>query len=473
MSRVTRWVLLPLTAAVLSACAVGPDYSRPKIDIPASFKEATGWKAAEPQDHQPKGKWWEVFNDPQLNALEEQLVISNQNIALAEAQYRQAQALLQGAQAGFYPDVTGSVSKTRASSGGGISSNNSSKAVTSINTLSLNASWEIDLWGKIRRSVESSKASLAASEADLEAARLSAQSQLAISYFQLYVADAEKAFLDDSVKAYQQFLDLTRNRLAAGVASPADMAQAETLLKTAQVSALAKGVQRAQLEHAIAVLLGKAPADFSLAKVEKTPVLPDIPAGVPSQLLERRPDIASAERRVAAANAQIGVAKAAYFPDLTLSATGGYASSSFANWLSLPNRFWSVGPQLAMTLFDGGLLKSKTDQAIAVYDQSVATYRQTVLAGFQEVEDNLVALRLLEDQARLQNEVVKAAQTSQKITENQYKAGTVSYLDVVTTQATTLAAQRNDFDILNQRLTAAVTLIQALGGGWQAPPEKG
>ncbi|MDN0076971.1 efflux transporter outer membrane subunit [Crenobacter sp. SG2303] len=473
MSRVTRWVLLPLTAAVLSACAVGPDYSRPKIDIPASFKEAKGWKAAEPQDHQPKGKWWEVFNDPQLNALEEQLVISNQNIALAEAQYRQAQALLQGAQAGFYPDVTGSVSKTRASSGGGISSNNSSKAVTSINTLSLNASWEIDLWGKIRRSVESSKASLAASEADLEAARLSAQSQLAISYFQLYVADAEKAFLDDSVKAYLQFLDLTRNRLAAGVASPADMAQAETLLKTAQVSALAKGVQRAQLEHAIAVLLGKAPADFSLAKVEKVPVLPDIPAGVPSQLLERRPDIASAERRVAAANAQIGVAKAAYFPDLTLSATSGYASSSFANWLTLPNRFWSVGPQLAMTLFDGGLLKSKTDQAIAVYDQSVATYRQTVLAGFQEVEDNLVALRLLEDQARLQNEVVKAAQTSQKITENQYKAGTVSYLDVVTTQATTLAAQRNDFDILNQRLTAAVTLIQALGGGWQAPPEKG
>jgi len=469
MSRVTRWVLLPLAAAVLSACAVGPDYSRPKIDIPASFKEAQGWKAAEPQDHQPKGKWWEVFNDPQLNALEEQLVISNQNIALAEAQYRQAQALLQGAQAGFYPDVTGSVSKTRSSSG----SNSSSKGVTSTNTLSLNASWEIDLWGKIRRSAESSKASLAASEADLEAARLSAQSQLAIGYFQLYVADADKTSLDNSVKAYQQFLDLTKNRLAAGVASPADVAQAETQLKTTQVQALAKGVQRAQLEHAIAVLLGKAPADFSLAKVEKVPVLPDIPAGVPSQLLERRPDIASAERRVAAANAQIGVAKAAYFPDLTLSAAGGYASSSFANWLSLPNRFWSVGPQLAMTLFDGGLRKSKTDQAIALYDQSVATYRQTVLAGFQEVEDNLVALRLLEDQARLQGEAVKAAHTSQTITENQYKAGTASYLEVVTTQATALAAERADFDILNQRLTAAVTLIQALGGGWQAPAEKG
>jgi len=322
--------MLPLVAAVLSACAVGPDYSRPKVEVPTGFKEAKGWKAAEPQDHQPKGKWWEVFNDPQLNALEEQLVISNQNIALAEAQYRQAQALLQGAQAGFYPTVTGSVSKNRGNSVNNLGNVTTSSINTTYN-LGLDASWELDIWGKIRRSVESSKASLAASAADLEAARLSAQSQLAISYFQLYVADAQKTSLDNSVKAFQQFLQLTKNRLAAGVASPADVAQAETQLKTTQVQASAKAVQRAQLEHAIAVLLGKPPADFSLAKVEKTPTLPDIPAGMPSELLERRPDIAGAERRVAAANAKIGVAKAAYYPDLTISGSGGYRSSSFAN----------------------------------------------------------------------------------------------------------------------------------------------
>lgn len=328
--------------------------------------------------------------------------------------------------------------------------------------------WEADLWGRVRRLVESSKANAQASAADLESARLSAQTALAQDYFLLHVADAQRQLLDDTVAAYQKSLELTKNRYEAGVASKLDVVQAETQLKTTHAQAIDIGVQRAQLEHAIALLVGKAPSTLTIEPTPSSGTLPTIPAGVPSDLLERRPDVAGAERRVAAANAQIGVAKSAFFPVLTLSAAGGFESGSLTKWLTLPSRFWSVGPALAETLFDGGMRRAQSDQAVAAYDASVATYRQTVLGGFQEVEDNLAALRILEQEAQVQDEAVKAARQSVIFTMNQYKAGTVSYLDVVIVQATALANERTAVDLLGRRLAASVHLVEAIGGGWSA-----
>jgi NodT family efflux transporter outer membrane factor (OMF) lipoprotein len=330
------------------------------------------------------------------------------------------------------------------------------------------ASWEPDLWGRIRRTVEASKASAQASAADLESARLSAQATLAEDYFQLRTLDAQIKLFDDTVSAYRKFLELTQNRYASGVASRADVLQAETQLESIQAQLIDTGATRAQTEHAIALLTGQPASTFSIPGMPIAGLPPSVPVGVPSELLERRPDIAAAERRVASANAQIGVAQAAYFPSLTLSADGGFSGSHLSNWLSWPSRFWSVGAALAETVFDGGLRGALTDEARASYDATVADYRQTVLTAFQEVEDQLAALRILEEEARVQDDAVKSSQKLTEITMNQYKAGTASYLNVITAQAAELSNERASLDILGRRMTASASLIKALGGRWNA-----
>ena len=460
------------TLALLGACTVGPKYERPSVATPPAYKEAGEWKIAQPRDEVNRGKWWEIFGDAQLNALIEQVDISNQNVIAAEARFRQARALVQQARAGLFPTVTGAASATRSGSGTGSTSSTTNRrgggGTANDYNLSLDATWEADVWGRVRKTVESNVAGAQASAADLETARLSAQAELALDYFQLPVLDVQQQLLDDSVAAFQKSLDVTRNRYNAGVAGKVDVAQGETQLKGTQAQAIDVGVQRAQLEHAIAILIGKPPAEFALARTALNVAIPSVPLGLPSELLERRPDIAAAERRVAAANAQIGVAQAAFFPALTLSASGGFQSSVLPQLLTLPSRFWAIGPALAQTIFDAGLRRALTDQAIAVFDANVAAYRQAVLGGFQEVEDNLAALRILEQEANVQEDAVQAARQSVELTLNQYKAGTVSYLNVVIVQTAQLANERTAVGIRGQRLAAAVTLVKALGGGWTA-----
>jgi NodT family efflux transporter outer membrane factor (OMF) lipoprotein len=467
-------VALAAPLMLLTACTVGPDYVRPTAEAPAAFKEMDGWKQAQPRDQEIKGKWWEAYNDPLLNSLEEQVNISNQNLAQAEAQYRQARALVQSARAGYFPTVSASASESRSRASSSFSStqlqstNPVTRGITNNYLLTLDAVWELDVWGRVRRTVESNEANAQASAADLEAARLSAHAELAQNYFQLRALDTQKQLFDDSVAAYEKNLQLTQNQYAAGIVAKADVILAQTQLKSTQAQAIDVGVQRAQLEHAIALLIGKPASVFSIAPAPLTATLPAVPIGVPSELLERRPDVAAAERLVAAANAQIGVAIAAYFPSLTLSASGGYQSSSWSNWLTLPSRFWAVGPALAETLFDGGLRRAQTEQARAAYDGNVAAYRQTVLTGFKEVEDNLAALRILEQEAEVQDEAVQFARQTVALTTNQYKAGTVNYLNVTVVQAAALNNERTAVDILNRRLVASVLLIKALGGGWNS-----
>ena len=459
--------------ALFAACAVGPNYVRPTTEIPGAYKEMEGWKVAQPKDHLTRGAWWEIFNDPQLNALEEQVNISNQSLKVAEAQFRQARALVQVARAAYFPTVTVGASFTRAR----VSPNSPSVVSQTGKTgtfsppysdylLGADVSWELDLWGRVRRNVESSKATAQATAADLESTRLLVQGELAQDYFQLHASDAQKQLLDATVIAFQKFLELTKNQYASGVASRADVLSAETQLKTTQAQAIDVGVQRAQLEHAIALLVGKPASLFSIPVGPLTKVPPAVPVGVPSGLLERRPDIAGAERRVAAANAQIGVAVAAYYPTVTLSASGGFESSSLSKWLSWPSRFWSVGPGISETVYDGGLRRGQTAAARAAYDGTVASYRQTVLTGFQEVEDNLAALRILENEAKVQDEAVKAARQAVDFTTNQYKAGTVSYLNVLIAQTVALNNEITALGIASRRMTASVLLVMALGGGW-------
>jgi NodT family efflux transporter outer membrane factor (OMF) lipoprotein len=481
-------MLAVLAGAVtlLTGCAVGPNYVKPTVITPEVYKEVDVWKVAQPKDDVIRGAWWEIFGDPQLNALEAQVDISNQNLVVAEATYRQARALVREARASYFPTVTLGIGYTRfhdsatlgsssastssastpsagVSSGGGASSSPRSDF-----QLGLDFSWELDVWGRIRRTVESNQASAQASAGDLESARLSFQAELAQDYFQLRTLDAQKQLLDATVAAFEKSLELTKNRYASGVASQIDVVQAETQLKTTQAQAIDVGVQRAQLEHAIALLVGTPASTFSLPTAPLATAPPAIPVGVPSALLERRPDIAAAERRVAAANAQIGVAEAAFFPTVTLSASSGFESSSLSQWLTAPSRFWSVGPSISETVFDGGLRRAQTDFAWAGYDASVGTYRQTVLTAFQVVEDNLAALRILEQEAQVQDEAVKAAQKSVTLTTNQYKAGIVNYLNVITTQTIALTDETTAVQIRGRRMSAAVLLIEALGGGWNA-----
>ncbi|SNS96849.1 MULTISPECIES: efflux transporter outer membrane subunit [Pseudomonas] len=474
-ARGTRLLSLLALSIALSACAVGPDYKRPEINTPAQFKQVAGWKAAVPSDALERGAWWELYGDAELNDLVGRLNVSNQNLAAAEAQYRQARALVRGARAAFYPSLSTNAGVTRSGQGGGqnvvttsdvISSGGSRSTITKNYDLSLNASWELDIWGKLRRSLESSKAGFEASAGDLAAAKLSYQSELAQSYLQLRVLDDQQRLLDATVDAYARSLKLTENQYRAGIVPKSDVSQARTQLKSTEAQAIDLKWQRAQLEHAIAVLVGVSPAELSIAPREQLPQLPQIPVALPSQLLERRPDIAAAERRVISANADIGIAEAAWYPDLTISASGGYRGSSFADWIELPNRFWSIGPSLAMTLFDGGARSAEVERTEAVYDQTVAQYRQSVLDGFREVEDYLVQLRVMEQEAQVQQQAVESARESLRLIQNQYKAGTVDFNSVVTVQATALNNERTALTLLGNRLTASVQLIAALGGGW-------
>jgi NodT family efflux transporter outer membrane factor (OMF) lipoprotein len=466
-----RTIGVALCALLLSACAVGPDYKQPDMPTPAHFKQAEGWTQANPSDAIARGAWWEIYGDPQLNGLVEKLNTSNQTVAQYEAQYRQAAALVRSARGAFFPTLDLTTSKNRSSQGTGSSSSSlssSSSGIRDTYNAQLGVSWEADIWGKLRRGLEADKASAQASLADLASMQLSLQSQLVQNYLQLRVIDEQKRLLEATVDTYERSLRLTQNQYRAGVSGRDAVAQAQTQLKSTQADLIDLAWQRAQFESAIAVLMGQAPADFSLAPITSVPALPQIPVQLPSQLLERRPDIAAAERSVMAANANIGVAKAAYYPDLTLSMNGGYSSSTFSNWISLPNRFWSVGPQLAMTLFDGGQRAAEVDRTEAVYDQTVAQYRQTVLDGFKEVEDYMAQLRVYEQEAGVRKEALDAARDSLRLTSNQYKAGLIGYLDVVNVQTTALSNERSVLTLLQSRLIASVQLIAALGGGWNA-----
>lgn len=458
--------LLLTALTLLSGCVVGPDYQRPGIEMPAAFKER--WKTAEPRDEQARNNWWEIYRDPELTALVRQVAVANQNVRAAQAQYRQALALLDSARAGFYPTLSAGVSASRGAGAAASGTTLVTSAVRNTDRAALTAGWEADVWGRIGRTVEADEAQAQASAADLQAALLSAQAMLVQSYLQLRVNDAERRLLEQAIEAYERSLQITRNRYEAGVAARSDVAQAETQLRSTQAQAIALGIARAQLEHAIATLIGRAPADFRLPPSNAIPSLPAVPAALPSELLERRPDVAAAERRIFAANAQIGVAQAAFFPALTFNATGGYQNSSFSQLLTLPNRFWSLGPALALALFDGGARSAQKEQMIAAYDKSVATYRQTVLSAFQEVEDNLATLRILAEEAEAQRRAQVGAAQALALTDNQYQAGTVSYLNVVTAQAASLAADRTGLAISGSRLVASVLLQKALGGDWRA-----
>ena len=459
------------TLLILGGCAAGPEYHKPDVAAPAAYKEAKDWKLAKPKDAASRGSWWEIYGDGDLNTLVSQVEISNQNILAAAAQYRQALALLGATQASYFPALSGDLSGIRAQ--GSSPSTNGTATVApgaqARNTmrLSVSASWEADIWGHIGRNVEASKASAQASSTDLQSALLSAQATLVQTYFQLRINDAQQRLLEQTCAAYERSREITKNRYEAGVAGRVDVAQAETQLKTTQAQTIDLGVQRAQLEHAIAVLIGKAPEDFRLKPANGLPALPQVPSALPSELLERRPDIAGDERRMAAANAQIGVAQAAFFPALTFNGTGGYQSSSLPQLVTLPSRFWSIGPSLALTLFDAGARSAQKESAVAAYDKTVARYRQTVLAAFQEVEDNLAALHQLADEAVVQQAAEQSAAEALALTENQYQSGTVSYLNVVTAQATVLGAKRGNLEIAGRRLLANAGLIKALGGDLQ------
>ena len=461
-------VYLGLTAVVLLLCAgcmVGPDYFKPSVPMTPAYNEDQGWKLARPSDTIARGKWWEIFGDPQLNALEEQVSEANQNVKVAEARYRQARALIGFFRAGLFPTVSAGASasslrdstKTQPPSSG---------ASTRDFLLTGDVSYEVDLWGRIRRSVTSARAEAQATAADLETARLSLQAELAFDYFELRSADAQQRLLNDTVQAFKEALDLTTNRFEGGAAPKSDVAQAQTQLETTQVQATDIAVQRAQFEHAIAILIGKPPAEFSLTPAPLDFQPPDIPAGLPSELLERRPDIAAAERRVAEANEQIGIAKAAYFPTVTLDALLGFESSSihtFGGWQSF---LWAVGSSVAQTIFDGGRRRATSEAALANYDATVASYRQATLDAFQQVEDNLAALRILEQETQQQERAVVSARESLELFTNRYKGGVDTYLQVITAQTVALSNERNQVDILRRRMDASVLLVKALGGGW-------
>ncbi len=472
----TRRIVLALLAAASAACAVGPEYRRPSAPAPASYKETgtaqTGeWKPAHPSDEAARGKWWEVFGDPELNALEEQVVISNQNVAQAEAAFRGASALARAARAAMLPTVGASASAARSS---GLTTHPSGATgapapTVTVYSVPVDLAWELDVFGRIRRTAEAGRAGAQASAADLASVTLAMQAELAADFFTLHGLDTEKELLDSTVAAYRTALELTTNRYKQGVVSGVDVAQAQTQLDTTRAQATDLTIARAQAEHAIAVLVGKAPSEFA---IEPRPIRagpPEIPPGIPSEMLERRPDVAAAERLAAAANAQIGVARAAWFPTLTLGGTFGYQASTLANFFSLPNRFWSLGPALAETLFTGGRRRAASDQAIAAYDASVAAYRESVLTALQEVEDNLAALRILSEEAGQQADAVAAAERALAMAKNRYQAGVTTYLEVVTAQSTALTNQRAAVDLLTRRMAASVNLVKALGGGWGAP----
>ncbi len=457
-----------LAALLLGGCMVGPEYTKPSAPMTPAYKEADGWKAAEPSDNLPRGQWWAILGDPELQALEEQVAEANQNLKIAEARLREARAMVRFNRAALFPTISTSfgASSIRDSANRpfvppGLNTGSSGDLL-----FSLDMSYEIDLWGRVRRTVAAARQEAQATAADLETARLSLQAELAMDYFALRAADAQKQLLDETVKAFEAALRLTTNRFEGGAAPKSDVAQAQTQLDTTRAQATDVTVQRAQLEHAIATLIGKPPAAFSLPSRPLDTRPPDIPVGLPSQLLERRPDIAAAERRVAEANEQIGIAKAAYYPTVMLNASVGFEGSSFGNLLNASSLLWAVGASITQTIFDGGRRRATSDTARAAYDATVAAYRQTTLTAFQQVEDNLAALRILEQEAQQQRRAVESAQQSLQLFANRYRGGVDNYLQVITAQTATLANQRTEIDILGRRMAASVLLVKALGGGW-------
>ena len=455
-------------ALLLSACTVGPDYQRPTVNTPTEFKELKDWKVAQPRDHQLTSNWWELFKDPELNRLEIQVDINNQSLAQAEAQFRQSQSLVQQARAAYYPTATGTstANRFRAASG-------QSVAVSGIKNLFgvvLSFAWEPDVWGAVRRQVESNQATAQASNATLQALRLSTHALLAQNYFQLRGLDADKKVLEDNVKALQKTLLINQNRYNAGVGVKTDITQAQAQLSSTQAQAIDTQIARSKMEHAIAVLMGKSPAELSIAPTDTfLAVLPTIPTTLPSELLERRPDVATAERQVASANALIGVAKAAYFPTINLSAQKGSQSQQLSTLVGMAARYWALGPAaIAFPLFNGGLTGSQMDAAINTFDASVAAYRQSVLVSFQDVEDQLSSLRILGEEIAVQQQAVTAAKESLSLINNQYKAGIVSYLNVMVAQGVALTNEKTAVDLHSQQLQTAVLLVKSLGGGWHS-----
>ncbi|WP_428002128.1 efflux transporter outer membrane subunit [Acidovorax sp.] len=469
-----RLALSLAVLALLGACASQQAYERPAMDIPPAYKEGSAaaqglWQPAQPGgDQAVPTVWWSLYGDATLDTLQQQAAAGNQNIAQSVARLRAAQAAVASSSASLLPSLGASASSSRSRSGSTLQADGSSNArVGTSHSLGLNASWELDLWGRIAGTVDAARASAQASADDLAAMRLSVQATVAQTYFSLRAAEAQARLLRETLDAYDRSWELTRNRQAAGVASLADVAQAEAQYKNTQVQLLESETSRSQLEHALAALVGQAPAAFSLPATAELPAPPPVPAQLPSQLLERRPDIAAAERRVAAANAQIGVARAAFFPALTLSGSAGYRGSELSNLLSAPNLFWSLGPALAVSLFDGGARTAAVESARASNDQAAASYRQTVLTALQEVEDNLTAATALAQEQQLQTEALAAAQRALDVVNNQYRAGTVGFLNVITAQASVLSSQRSLIDVKNRRLAAVNTLLKNLAGNWE------
>jgi NodT family efflux transporter outer membrane factor (OMF) lipoprotein len=471
-------LLLVLLLVALEGCTVGPKYIKPTTPItaaykeepPAAFKESNQWQPAKPGDQASHGKWWEAFGDPELNQLEEQIASSNENLKVAEARFREARAAIRFNRASQFPTISTAPSASYVKNSD-FSPSFPSKIQESSKgdfVLPFDLSYELDLWGRVRRTVAAAREEAQASAADYETAKLSLEAELAMDYFELRSADAQKQLLEDTVKAYTNNVELTVHRFQGGVAPRADVAQAQTQLDTTRVQDTDVTVQRAQFEHAIAILIGRPPAEFTLATAPLNFQPPSIPIGLPSELLQRRPDIAAAERRVAEANQQIGIARAAYFPTVTLGGTAGFAGSQGSNWFTWPSGFWAVGPALAETLFDAGRRRATSESARANYDAAVATYRQTSLTAFEEVEDNVAALRILEDETQQQQQAVASSQESLQLFTNRYQGGVDTYLQVITAQTIELANERNAIDILRRRLDASVLLVKALGGGWNA-----
>jgi len=462
---------LILALSVLSGCAVGPRYSKPATQSPPEYKEVPpDWKTAQPNDQIARGKWWEIFQDAQLNKLEEQISVSNQNLKAAQAQFEQARALVRFNRADYYPTITAGASGSREhlSQNRPLVSSATPNNITELVIPSVDVSYEADVFGRIRRTVEEARANAQASAGDLESLSLSLHAELAFDYFELRTLDAEEQLLKSTVDSFQRALELTESRYHGGVASAVDVAQAQTQLETTRAQAIDVQIQRQQNEHAIAVLIGQPPSTFSISFAPWTNAPPVIPPGLPSDLLERRPDIAAAERRVAAANAQIGVARAGYFPIVGLTGSGGFESTTITTLIQGPSGFLTAGAGAVVTAFDVGRRRAVSEEAKAGYDQALADYRQTILTAFQEVEDNLVALRILSDEAKTQEGAVAAAEHSLDLSNNRYKGGVASYLEVTTAQSAALADERSAVDILRRRMTASVLLIKALGGGWSS-----
>jgi len=487
-------LFLVIVSALLTSCLVGPNYVRPPVAVPAKFKEAKGksfivknnkdWKIAEPRDSCDRGEWWKIFHDPQLNTLEVQLNLNNQSVANAVANYYQARAIVDEARASYYPTLVGIFDILRQKGGGGATTFSSASGssvstgeastgivrsnspITTSYSAVLDANWEPDIWGLVRRTVESDSAAAQASQALLAVTRLSAQGSLAQYYFELRTLDTNQQLLDNMVKDYKKSWQLTRNQYASGIVSQADILQALSLLDTAKAQAINNGILRGQYEHAIAVLIGRSPANFSLAFSPLKATPPVIPVSIPTAWLERRPDVAEAERQMQQYSALIGVAVAAYYPSLNLSASISAAGTTLGKLLSTPSIGWSYGLQLAETIFDGGLRDATVRAAQAAYTAQVATYRQTVLSAFQDVEDNLINLRLLREQVVPLNEAVVAAKKALQLIINQYKAGTVNYASVLTAEISLFTAEQSANNVIGLQMTAAVGLIKSLGGGW-------